>query len=110
MIPVILESPYAGATSDDLQRNINYARIAARHAICVHGEAPFVSHILYTQDGLLDDSVWSERQTGMLAAREWYRLAKRIVVYADHGVSRGMQEGIDFGRKLGIAVYFRKIL
>jgi hypothetical protein len=46
MITVLLESPYAG----DVDGNLHYARAAMRD--CLHlGEAPFASHLLYTQPG-----------------------------------------------------------
>ncbi len=52
---VILESPYAG----DIERNIAYARAAVNDSL-IHGEAPIASHLLYTQDGVLDDNIKSE--------------------------------------------------
>ena len=54
---VIIESPYAG----DVERNVRYARAAM--ADCLkRGEAPFASHLLYTQEGVLDDDIPGERQ------------------------------------------------
>jgi hypothetical protein len=47
---VILGSPYAG----DIERNISYARKCIRHSLSL-GEAPIASHLLYTQEGILDD-------------------------------------------------------
>lgn len=50
MMRVVVESPFAG----DIQKNIEYARKCM--ADCLkRGEAPFASHLLYTQDGILDD-------------------------------------------------------
>lgn len=52
---VIVESPYAG----DIERNVAYARACI--ADCLkRGEAPFASHLLYTQPGVLDDGVPAE--------------------------------------------------
>lgn len=50
MILVIIESPYAG----DVDRNLEYLRAAMRDCL-KRGEAPFASHALYTQPGVLDD-------------------------------------------------------
>ena len=69
MYLVILESPYAGGThlpidmrERDKQRNILYARACMKD--CLNkGEAPFLSHLLYTQ--VLDDDVKEERALGI---------------------------------------------
>ena len=47
---VILESPYAG----DVETNLRNARAAMRDCL-LRGEAPYASHLLYTQPGVLDD-------------------------------------------------------
>jgi hypothetical protein len=89
--PVILESPFAG----NVARNVAYARACARHALTVHHEAPFLSHLLYTQDGILDDLVLSERELGIEAGLVWGAFAQKTVLYVDFGISGGMQRGID---------------
>lgn len=87
---VILESPYAG----DVERNVAYARAAL--ADCLRrGEAPFASHLLYTQPGVLDDTITEERALGIEAGLAWGRVAEATVAYTDLGISRGMQAGID---------------
>ena len=102
---VILESPYAG----DVENNVAYAR--ACMADCLHrGEAPFVSHLLYTQPGVLNDTIPEERKLGMEAGFEWRRVAELTVVYTDNGISGGMQEGIDRSITMGIPVEYRAIL
>ena len=102
---VILESPYAG----DVENNVAYAR--ACMADCLHrGEAPFVSHLLYTQPGVLDDTIPEQRKLGMEAGFEWRRVAELTVVYTDNGISSGMQEGIDRSIEMGIPVEYRSIL
>jgi hypothetical protein len=54
---VIVESPFAG----DVAANLSYGRRCM--ADCLRrGEAPFASHLLYTQPGVLDDSLPEERQ------------------------------------------------
>jgi hypothetical protein len=51
MKKVIIESPFAG----DVKKNIEYARKCMRDSL-LRGEAPLASHLLYTQDGILDDT------------------------------------------------------
>jgi len=101
---VILESPFAG----DLEANLAYAR--ACMADCLkRGEAPFASHLLYTQDGVLDDTIPEERERGIHAGLVWGDVTDKVVVYTDRGISTGMQYGIDAAKKRGIPVEFREL-
>ena len=84
---VIIESPYAG----DIERNTAYAR-AAMFDCLLRGEAPFASHLLYTQ--VLIDADPEQRAFGIWAGLEWGRLADRTVVYQDYGITEGMSQGI----------------
>lgn len=84
---VIIESPYAG----DVEANVEYARRALRDSLD-RGEAPMVSHLLYTQ--ALDDADPVERERGIAAGLAWGAAADATVVYADRGISRGMLAGI----------------
>ncbi len=102
---VILESPYAG----DVQRNIEYARLCLRHSLS-HQEAPIASHLLYTQPGVLRDHDPAERQTGIQAGLAWGRVAEATVVYADLGITPGMQQGINNALAAGRPVEYRSIL
>lgn len=99
---VLLESPYAG----DVARNEAYARAAMLDCFR-RGEYPFASHLLYTQPGVLRDDDPIERETGINAGLAWGELAARTVVYADHGITRGMQRGIERARELGRPVEIR---
>lgn len=101
---VILESPYAG----DIEENVKYARAAVRDSL-LRGEAPIASHLLYTQEGILDDSKEDERRHGIDAGLAWRRVADASVVYMDRGISTGMQYGIDAAKKAGIVVEYRSI-
>ena len=83
---VILESPYAG----DVDANIAFARRCVRDSL-ERGEAPLASHLLYTQPGILDDTIPIERLRGIGAGLAWYRLAEACVVYLDRGLSDGMR-------------------
>lgn len=101
---VIIESPFAG----DVERNLTYLRRCVRDCL-ERGEAPFASHGLYTQPGVLDDDVPAERQLGIDAGFVWRAVAKATIVYTDYGVSSGMQAGIDHATKFGRLVEYREI-
>ena len=86
---VIIESPYAG----DVERNITYLRACLRDSL-LRGEAPFASHALYTQPGVLDDNLPTERKLGIEAGFVHWTGAKAIVFYIDLGMSPGMQSAL----------------
>ena len=87
---VIIESPYAG----DIERNERYARAAMRDCLD-YDEAPYASHLLYTQPGVLDDALPNERQHGINAGLAWGDVADAVVVYIDLGITKGMAHGIE---------------
>lgn len=89
MIRVVIESPYAGNVND----NVAYARKCMKDSID-RGEAPFASHLLYTQPDILDDTKPAERARGMDAGFEWGGSADLVAVYTDLGITKGMHEGI----------------
>lgn len=99
---VILESPYAG----DVDENLAYARRALRDSV-MRGEAPIASHLLFTQPGVLDDENPIERWMGINAGLAWGPWAQATVVYADRGISRGMQHGIRLAHAEGRDVEVR---
>jgi hypothetical protein len=90
---VIIESPYAAATEDGILANVRYARSALHHAL-MRGEAPFASHLLYTQEGVLRDAIKTERRRGILAGHAWFSKADLICFYTDLGWTPGMLEGL----------------
>lgn len=85
---VIIESPYRG-----VPRAVEYA-LAAMADCLRRGEAPFASHVLYTQPGVLDDEIHEERALGIRAGLHWGLAADLTVVYTDLGVTPGMRQGI----------------
>ena len=101
---VILESPYAG----NIPMNIQYARRCVRDSL-LRGEAPIASHLLYTQDSILRDDIPEERQLGIDAGLAWKVVAQASVVYADLGITKGMQYGIDQAKEQGLEVEIRYI-
>lgn len=105
---VIIETPYKSDTPEDLQKNINYARRCMADSLA-RGEAPFASHLLYTQPGILDDNDPRQRQQGIRAGLEWGFMADATIVYIDLGISPGMQQGIDNANSFGRPVEYRNI-
>lgn len=101
---VIIESPYAG----DVEANVVYARRCVRDSL-LRGEAPIASHLLYTQPGILDDDIPSERQHGIDAGLAWRAVAQASAVYIDRGISKGMEYGISAARAAGLPVEYREI-
>lgn len=101
---VIVESPFAG----NIVRNLAYARAAMRDCL-FRGEAPFASHALYTQPGVLNDSAPSERRLGIDAGLAWGVKAEATVVYTDLGISGGMKEGIAAAERIGRVIEYRSL-
>jgi hypothetical protein len=101
---VIIESPFAGNVFD----NVRYARACVRDSL-LRGEAPIASHLLYTQDGILDDDDPQERQHGIDAGLAWRVKADASVVYTDRGISRGMKYGIAKAEEAGVPVEYRTL-
>jgi len=111
---VVIESPFAGNSPWRLVafcqrvRNRQYARAAVRDSL-MKGEAPFASHLIFTQPGILRDGIASERQQGIDAGLAWLATAEASVVYVDLGISKGMASGIEAARSIGIPVEFRAL-
>jgi hypothetical protein len=101
---VIVESPFNG----DSKVNIEYAKKCMRDCF-MKGEFPFASHLLYTQEGILDDKIPGERTLGIEAGLKWGKLADATIVYTDLGISPGMEKGIERAKQEGRPVEFRKI-
>lgn len=100
---VIIESPYGASGPLGLWRrwrNRVYARRALRDCLN-RGEAPFASHLLYTQPGVLRDERPDERVWGIEAGLNWGRRADATVVYCDRGISFGMKMGIQAAEAAG---------
>lgn len=101
---VVLESPYAGAISE----NVRYARECMKDSLG-QGEAPIASHLLYTQPGILNDGKMEERKKGIQAGLAWHRVADLIVFYTDNGWSAGMVQALDFVREYRKPYIFRSL-
>jgi hypothetical protein len=101
---VILESPYKG----DVEQNLKYARACVRDCL-MRGESPLASHLLFTQEGILNDSNRVERELGIAAGLAWGAAAQATVVYTDHGISDGMDIGIKDAARHGRPVEYRRL-
>jgi hypothetical protein len=106
---VFVESPFRGRTRDEMIKNVRYARACMRDCL-LRGETPYASHLLYTQEGVLDDDVPEERELGIRAGVEWARVANALhVVYTDLGISFGMRRGIEGAWRERRAAEYRKL-
>jgi len=103
---VLIESPYAGDTPEKVQQNIEYAQKAIKDCL-ERKEAPFASHLLYTQ--ALDDNVPSERELGIKAGLVYSQIVDKIVVYIDRGISDWMIKGILYHTSLWKDMEYRSI-
>lgn len=90
MRAVVIESPFAG----DVETNKRYLRACMKDCLR-RGEAPYASHGLYTQPGVLDDDDPEERELGIQAGFAIRSIIGDTVVYTDLGISSGMRYGID---------------
>ena len=96
---VIVESPFAARKPDGtwdpegVEENLRYVR-AAMHDCLLKGEAPYASHALYTQPGVLDDQVPAERELGIAGGFAWNTRAETSIFFIDRGISSGMKLGI----------------
>jgi hypothetical protein len=86
--------------------NEEYARACMEDCL-ERGEAPFPSHLIYTQ--VLDDTDPIQRKQGMEAGFAWNEVAERSVVYIDLGISGGMKAGIKNAIKAGRPREYRRL-
>lgn len=105
MRKVIIESPYAG----NVELNLRYLRACMHDSLVNHHEAPYASHGLYTQPGVLNDNIPAERSDGIHAGFAWREIADATIVYTDLGITKGMQYGIDHATKHGKPIEYRMI-
>ncbi len=112
---VIIESPFKGESFAErteesyqlLQENKAYAQQALKHSLD-EGEAPFASHLLYTQ--VLDDKDVGERRKGIETGWSFLKRADLMAVYDDLGISSGMRMSIAKAKEFGITIEYRSIL
>ena len=105
VIRVVIESPYAGNIFQRW-RNRRYARKCMLDSLN-RGEAPYASHLLYTQ--VLDDSKPLDRSRGIMAGQKWLAGADAVAVYTDLGISKGMEAGINVAKELCKPIHYRSL-
>lgn len=104
---VILESPYGDPDPEVVAANVTYARECMHDCLVVHGEAPYASHLLYTQPGVLNDRQSDDRKLGIAAGLAWGLHAELTVVYLGRGLTPGMRQGIERAREEGRPIEYR---
>ncbi len=109
MRKVVIESPLGAPTEEKREKNREYARACCRDALINHNEAPFASHLLYDQPGLLHDEIPEERELGIAAGLEYVKDADATIVYTDWGISAGMERGIRAAKKIGRPIEERRL-
>lgn len=105
---VIIESPYAAGNGHTVAEHEEYTRRCMADSLA-RGEAPFASHLVYTQPGVLDDTDPAQRYLGMKAGFAWMRFADLVAIYIDLGKSHGMKEGEAWALNMCIPVVTRHI-
>jgi len=104
MIPVIIESPFAG----DVERNKAYLQECIRHAVR-NGETPYASHQMLTD--ALDDLDPAERKLGIDAGLALgdviVSAGGKHIFYLDLEMSNGMCYALEHAASLGRTVEFR---
>lgn len=108
MIRVLIESPFAANEGYTQEENMKYARKCCNDCL-LKNEAPYASHLFYTQEGLLNDDIPHERELGINAGLLWGEVSEKSVVYVDHGVSQGMKYGIEAAIRNGRPIEVRTL-
>lgn len=104
MVLVIIESPFAG----DVEKNKRFARACMRDSLS-RGEAPLASHLLYTQEGILNDDIPEERNWGIEAGLAWGKKAAKSIIYTNLGMSGGMKWGEQSAKDEGREIVYREL-
>ena len=103
---VIIESPFKGEDWEHTKRNILYARLCVSYSLSL-GEAPFASHLFYTQTGILRDDIPEERMRGIHAGFTWGDRGSKRIICHDFGISKGMEYGIKRAETIGQPLVYR---
>lgn len=115
MLTVAIETPFKptgrrgngeAELAYEKRENAAYALAALRDSL-MRGEAPFASHMLYTQ--VLNDAVTEERSRGMRAGLALTRRLDAIAVYTDLGISIGMRDSIEAAERDHRSIFYRRV-
>ncbi len=104
---VVIESPYGSDDDRIVERNVRFLQACMHDAFVNHNEAPFASHGLYTQPGVLDDRDPAQRELGIQAGFLWRDAAEATIVYTNLGITKGMQYGIQHAEERGHPIVYR---
>ncbi len=105
---VVIESPYAPTPTCTVEDHVAYAKRCFNDSL-KRGEAPYASHLLFTQPGLLDDTIPEQRRLGIEAGLAWGAAAKTAALYIDFGISSGMRTGINRHAQNGTNIVVRAL-
>ena len=105
-VPVVVETPYRGSDRAPRALHVEYAKACMLDSLR-RGEAPFLSHLLYTQ--VLDDDDPLERKHGIEAGLIIGDMFPKRVIYVDMGLSEGMRSGLERANEQGQEVVFRSL-
>lgn len=101
----VLETPYAG----DVKENVEYAQ-KCMHDMLLRHEAPYASHLLYTQPNVLDDLIPEERELGIYAGFAFKHMeGVHTVFYTDRGMSNGMNLALEYCKEHGMSYEFKEL-
>ncbi len=100
MLTVVVESPYADDTAAGIARNLRYLRACMAYCLA-QDAAPYASHGLYTQPGVLNDKIPEERKKGMKAGFAIGARLKERWFFIDLGMTGGMVSGEAAAKKAG---------
>lgn len=105
---VVLETRYV---SEDIATMIKYRKftLACIRDCLKRGEAPYASHMLFTETNALGEFSPDERAIGMHSGFLWGSNAVKTVVYTDLGLGLGMQQGIKSAQEVGRSVEYREL-
>lgn len=92
---VAIESPFKANERFTQEEHVMYARMCMLDSL-QRGEAPFLSHLLYTQ--VWNDAIPDLRAKGIAAGLAISERLGRAAFYADLGWSEGMIDARDSGR------------
>jgi len=108
---VVIESPFTGRGTPyegQFDTLLAYGKRCLWDSI-EREEAPFASHLLYTQVGVPNDGNERERERGIENGLVWAAVSDLTAVYADYGISSGMQAAMDRCDREGRIWVIRKI-
>lgn len=92
---VVVESPYAGKTQEEIYLNEAYGELCMHDCLVNHNESPYASHLLYTRELVLRDDVPADRKLGIEAGFYWRDVADKTIFYEDLGMTQGMIQGLE---------------